>query len=510
MNGFKLFISKTFFPVITVFLQIALFMTMLLRFRNYLINFYFINYFLSIVCVLWIVNSRMNPGYKIAWLIIILTFPFLGIAIYLFYGGKKSGKKMQIKMDAIISNLQRSLPQHNDELMSILKEEQPNAWLQANYIRQNPFSTLYRSSCTYYSPGEAVYPVILEELKNAKEYIFLEFFIIEKGLFWDSILSILQDKVLEGVDVRLIYDDMGNVFTLPRHYNRLLEALGIKCRVFNPLEPIPSSCLNYRDHRKILLIDGKTVFTGGINLADEYINEKKKFGYWKDSIVMIQGEAVWSFSLMFLSTWSYLNNSLEDASLFYRNEPISGSDAITGYLQPYSDTPLDQEAVSKNIYLNLIGKATDYLFIMTPYLILDNEMITALCNATKSGVDVRLITPHIPDKKLVHMMSRSFYPLLLEGGVRIYEYTPGFIHSKTFVADDCYGIVGTVNLDYRSLYLHFECGIWLYRKEAVMDIKKDFLETLQVSEEILLKNCRSKHWYIRLASSVMRIFAPLF
>lgn len=511
MKRIKQFLSKAFILVISVLVQITALVVMLLEFKNYLIMFYAVCYLISILSVLWIVNNRMNPGFKIAWLIIIFTFPFFGIMIYLLYGGKKSGRRMHEKLDSIYSEMQQHFPDHREDNIQRLKEENPYAYLQANYIKQKSLCPLYdNSSCHYYSPGEAVYPVILEELKKAEEYIFLEFFIIEKGVFWNSVLDILVDKVKHGVDVRLIYDDMGSVFTVPRHFDQQLNSLGIKCRVFNPFVPFFSASINNRDHRKILLIDGKTVFTGGINLADEYINERVKFGYWKDSVLMVKGEAVWSFIVMFLSTWNYLSHCKEDASVFLRELPASTVMDGSGYVQPYADTPLDYEGVSETVYINLINKATRYLYIMTPYLIIDNEMLTALCNAAKSGVDVRLITPHIPDKRLVHMMTRSFYPLLLECGIRIYEFTPGFIHSKAFVADDCYGIVGTVNLDYRSLYLHFECGVWMYRKDAVLDIKKDFLKTLEECQEITLAAARSRHWYIRLASSVMRIFAPLF
>ena len=511
MKHIKQLLSKAFILVLTVLIQITALIIMLLEFRNYLILFYTVCYLISIVSVLWIVNNRMNPGFKIAWLIIIFTFPFFGIIVYLLYGGKKSGRRMHEKLDNAYSKMQLKSLERQEEVLLKLKEESPYAYLQANYIKQKSLCPLYdNSSCSYYSPGEAVYPVILEELQKAERYIFLEFFIIEKGVFWDSVLEILVEKARCGVDVRLIYDDLGSVFTLPRHFDKRMNALGIKCQVFNPFIPIVSASINNRDHRKILLIDGKTVFTGGINLADEYINRKKKFGYWKDSVVLLKGQAVWSFVVMFLSTWNYLSHSKEDVSLFQTEAPVIPKHDETGYLQPYADTPLDQECVGETVYINLINKATKYLYIMTPYLIIDNEILTALCNAAKSGVDVRLITPHIPGKKLVHMMTRSFYPILLECGIRIYEYTPGFIHSKAFAADDCYGIVGTVNLDYRSLYLHFECGVWMYRKDAVLDIKKDFLDTMAVSEEILLQNCGSRHWYIRLLSSVMRIFAPLF
>ncbi|HKL99961.1 MAG TPA: cardiolipin synthase [Mobilitalea sp.] len=511
MNRIKLFINKTFIVSLSVVLQITLFIIMILYFRDYLPVFYMISYIISIAAVLWIVNNRMNPGFKIAWLIFILTLPIVGILIYFLYGGKKSGRKMHDKLNAIFTEMQSNFLDNQEKVLLELKAADMAAYRQSYYIQQQSLCPVYRNSpCTYYSPGECAYNVILEELKKAEEYIFLEYFIIDAGIFWNSVLEILLEKVKKGVDVRLIYDDMGSLFTLPPHYNRKLESLGIKCRVFNPFIPIISAKLNNRDHRKILLIDGKIAFTGGINLADEYINVKERFGYWKDSVILVQGEAVWSFIVMFLSTWNYLSCSKEDAVHFRRKSSFIKDAHSFGFVQPYADTPLDYEGVSETVYINFINKASDYVYITTPYLIIDNEMITALCNAAKSGVDVRIITPSIPDKKLVHMMTRSFYQLLLDGEVKIYEYQPGFIHSKTFVADDCYGIVGTVNLDYRSLYLHFECGVWMYQNECIKDIKKDFLDTLKVSTLVAPDEIRIKHWHVRLASSIMRIFAPLF
>lgn len=511
MKRFKLFISKTIILVITALLQMTLFIVMLLKFSDYYAYFYLLGFLISLLSSLWIVNNRMNPGYKIAWLIVIFAFPIFGILIYLLFGGHKRGRNMHLKMDKIYSEMQGNFIEKHDDLLLELKATDPHAYRQANYIKEKSLCPLYNnSSCAYYSPGEAVLDVILDELKKAEEYIFLEFFIIDDGIFWSSVLDVLIDKVKKGVDVRLIYDDVGTLFTLPPHYNRKLEALGIKCRVFNPFVPILSSILNNRDHRKIMLIDGKTVFTGGINLADEYINVKVKFGYWKDSTIMVKGDAVWSFIVMFLSTWNYLNHSSEEALQFIRKDTLPDNFKSSGFVQPYADTPLDYEGVSETVYLNFISKATDYLYIMTPYLVVDNEMITALCNAAKSGVDVRIITPHIPDKKLVFMLTRSFYPIFLENGVKIYEYTPGFIHSKVFLADDIYGIVGTVNLDYRSLYLHFECGVWMYRNDCIQDIKKDFLDTLKVSEQVILESRKVRGFFLRLFSAIMRIFAPLF
>lgn len=326
---------------------------------------------------------------------------------------------------------------------------------------------------------------------------------------WDPILEILERKARAGLDVRVMYDDLGCMLTLPAHYKRVLEEKGIRCCVFNPFVPVLSSRLNNRDHRKICVIDGHTGFTGGINLADEYINAYKKHGHWKDSAVLLRGDAVWSLTLMFLSLWDYMCGTREDYALYhprrYLPEPVPGD----GIVQPYTDSPLDDEAVGETVYLNLINKADRYVYITTPYLIISNEMITALTTAAKSGLDVRIITPHIADKWYVHAVTRAYYEVLIEAGVRIFEYTPGFIHAKTFTVDDEYGVVGTINLDFRSLYLHFECAAWMYRCSCIPVMREDFLRTQQVSQEVTLEECRGVNLVTRVVRSVLRVFAPL-
>ena len=328
---------------------------------------------------------------------------------------------------------------------------------------------------------------------------------------WRTILDILEEKVKEGVDVRLIYDDMGCLTTLPHKYYETLRKKGIKCQVFNPFRPILNIIQNNRDHRKFCIIDGYVGFTGGVNLADEYINQKERFGHWKDTAVMLKGEAVWNMTAMFLHMWNVITNNREDNSLeeylphVWHPEPFVGD----GYVQPFCDSPLDNETVGENVYLNIINRARRYVYICTPYLVIDNEMMTALCLAAKSGVDVRLMTPGIPDKKLVFLLTQSYYEQLLEAGVKIYEYQPGFLHAKSFVCDDKIGVVGTINLDYRSLYLHFEDGVWIYRNKVIYDIRQDFTDTLDYCKPVTLEFCRGRNIVIRAMQSVMRLFAPM-
>ena len=331
---------------------------------------------------------------------------------------------------------------------------------------------------------------------------------------WGTILKILERKAQEGLDVRIIYDDVGCVNTLPARFYKELRERGIKCQVFNPFRPIISVVLNNRDHRKIMVIDGHTGFTGGINLADEYINRKQRFGHWKDTGIMLHGEAVWNFTMMFLKMWSVVSGSVDDltpAALEKYKTDIWHKEAFEedGFVQPYGDSPLDEETVGENIYLHMINRAQRYVYIFTPYLIIDEEMMTALCLAAKSGIDVRIVTPGIPDKRLVFLLSRSYYEQLIEAGVHIYEYTPGFLHAKCFVCDDQVATVGTVNLDYRSLYMHFECGVWMYRSSAVWQVLDDVKETIAKSREITLVDCRSQRQIIRLFQSLLRLFAPM-
>lgn len=495
--------------VLLMLVQAAVLVGMILEFQNYFGYFYVICIVLSVLVVLYIINNRNNPAYKIAWLIPILTFPVFGGLMYLIFGGNKLSRRERKKM-ATMTERFRKAEEDIPNAMEELAEEDMDAANQARYIKNYADSPPFRNTYTEYLPtGEAKFARMLEELKKAEHYIFLEYFIIEEGIMWDSILTVLIQKASEGLDVRVMFDDLGCIMTLPAKYDKFLREHGIKCQVFNPFVPVLSLRFNNRDHRKICVIDGHTGFTGGVNLADEYINEKEVHGHWKDVAILLKGDAVWNLTLMFLALWDDLIGKMEDFTPYrpdvYQLEPIPSD----GYVQPYTDSPLDGEPVGETVYINLIYKARKYVYINTPYLIISNEMVTALCTAAKSGVDVRIVTPHIADKWYVHAVTRANYPVLVEAGVKIYEYTPGFIHAKTFVVDDCYGVVGTINLDYRSLYLHFECAVWLYRCSCLAAIKEDYLKTLEKCQPITLEECRNTKWYRKLGRSILRVFAPL-
>lgn len=504
----KLF-SRAILAGAAIFIQVFAIVIVIWKFSNYFVYFYAICTLLSVLAALWIVNGRSDHAYKIAWIIPIMVLPIFGGLFYIMFGGNKSSKKNKQKMQEIAEEM-HSLLYQNPEIMKQLEQENMSAANQAKYIERYSACPVYNNTATeYLTSGEKKFERMLRELEKAERYIFLEYFIIAPGVMWSAILKILQEKAKQGVDVRIIYDDVGCLFTLPYGYEKKLERMGIKCCVFNPFIPVLSVRLNNRDHRKIAIIDGHTAFTGGINLADEYINAYEKHGHWKDSAIVIHGDAVWNFTVMFLSMWNFLRKTDDNYEAFRPYNKNAGYFIPVGYVQPFADSPLDDEAVGESVYLNLIGKAEKYIYINTPYLILDNGMATALCLAAKRGVDVRIITPHIADKWYVHAVTCSNYEILVESGVSIYEYTPGFIHAKTFVVDDMFAVVGTINLDYRSLFLHFECGVWMYKTKSVFEVKRDFLLTLEVSQRITLEDCRDIKLYKRLSRTFLKIFAPL-
>ena len=463
---------------------------------------------LSLATVAYLMYDRTNSSYKIAWIILILLFPVAGICLYLTFGGRRLShpvrKRMQKMQDLTRENLWQE-----QIVRDTLESISDPAAATAQYLYNVSGYPVYDNTETeYFSLGDTVYPRMLEELKKAEKYIFLEYFIVEQGFMWDGILEILKEKAAQGVDVRVMYDDFGCIEKLPEKYHKRLRAYGIQTKVFNPFVPILSGRLNNRNHRKLMIIDGKVGFTGGVNLADEYINRRQRFGHWKDSAILLRGEGVWAMTVMFLSMWDSQTGEKEDVSSFQPDYPhrLAGGE---GFVQPFSDTPLDDEDVAEAALLSLFQRAAKSIYIMTPYLILDDKITGALLTAAKSGLDVRIITPHIPDKWYVHAVSRAHYELLTEAGVRIYEYTPGFIHSKVYLVDDRYAVVGTVNLDFRSLYLHFENAVFLFDATCVAAIGEDFQNTFPVCEEITWRKCRKKRLIERMVAAVLRMLSPL-
>lgn len=505
----KCIFNRTVVCIIGILIQVLYMMSLFWSLGTMYSYSYLIFEIAAVLISLLIVNSDMNPSYKIAWIIPILTVPIFGVMFYIFFGNSHSGDRLRKRMNSF--NEEEHLLLHQNESFESIPANEGNLKKQAVYIYKFGGYPVYtNTSTTYFNGGEEKFEAIKAELEKAERFIFLEYFIIQEGIMWNTILDILERKSKEGVDVRVVYDDIGCLFTLPHRYYQKLEKSGIKCKVFNPFRPIWSAKMNNRDHRKILIIDGHTAFNGGINLADEYINVYEKHGRWKDSAVMIKGEGVWSFTMMFLTMWNYLCNFKPSSYDYYmpRAEDIADIKG-NGFVIPFTDSPLDDEPVGENVYLNIINDASDYLYITTPYLIVDNEVSTALILAAKNGVDVRIITPHIPDKWFVHEVTRAHYKRLTKYGVRIYEYTPGFIHAKNFVSDDKIAVVGTINLDFRSLYLHFECATWMYKTSCIPDIKSDYFKTLEDCQEITYEDCCKVNIFVRLFRALLRLFAPM-
>ena len=471
-------------------------------------------YGIGVVFAFYCFNSESSIAYKLSWVFVVLAFPGAGSFLYLIFGNKQNSRRKARLVKRFVTPYQRD--SLSPEEWDAIRKEHPYAYPLASYLHRVKGIVPYQKSSVEYFPlGDAVFEPILAELRKARHFIFIEFFIIESdGVFFSSILEILKQKAQAGLDIRIVYDDVGCLTTLPSSFGKDMALLNIKAKPFNEFRPFLDVRQNNRDHRKMIIIDGHTAFTGGFNLADEYINRKPRFGHWKDNGILVRGKAVEGYTNSFLATYESLDPSkpgefdkAKYASSAYIEE-IGGYPKTAGYVEPYDDTPLDGETVGERVYLSLIQRANDYVYMATPYLLIDEEMENSLCAAAKSGVDVRLLTPHIPDKKAVFNLTRSYYRRLLQAGVRIYEYTPGFVHEKMFIADDKMATVGTINLDYRSLFLHFENGTFLFGSPAIKNMKRDYLDTLSLSKEV--DRATYERWYRKNKYywALLRIAAP--
>lgn len=463
---------------------------------------------LSACISLYIVSKNENSAYKIGWIMIIMSLPVFGGLLYIFMGNKNPSRAMRLQIKKVHQEIKEYLVQNSDVESELQKKEERMAG-SSRYLYSNTDYPVWEHTKTKYFPvGEFMFADMLEELKKAEHFIFLEYFIVEDGIFWGSILEILKEKVKAGVDVRVIYDDVGCLMLLPKHYKIELEEAGIQCIAFNPFNPVFSMVMNNRDHRKIMVIDGHTAYTGGINLADEYINVIDRYGHWKDTGMKFYGEAAANFTLMFLEMWNAFRKTDDDYSQYlphvWHPEPFEGE----GFVQPFSDTPLDDEPTAENIYIDILNQASRYVYIFTPYLIISDTMRHALCMAAGRGVDVKIITPGVPDKKVIYRLTRSNYKELLKAGVEIYEYTPGFLHAKSYVSDDRIAVIGSINMDYRSLYLHFECGAYLYQTDSIMEMKDDVEITLKQSRKVELIHLK-QGILERIFDAVLSIISPL-
>ena len=528
--------SRTAIIVVALLLQLFVFFASFYWLKDYSTAVYAAFVLLGAVTVVHILNEENNASFKIAWIIPVLVIPVFGTVLYIYINLQPGTKRIHKKLTKIEDEIRPYLAQ-NEETVQELQEQSAGEKGIADYLYHADNYPVYADcKMKYYPIGEAKFADMIEQLKCAEHFIFMEYFIVAKSYMWNTILEILKEKAAQGVEVRMMYDGMCSLALLPYGYYKDLEKMGIQSIPFSQIRPVLSTYQNNRDHRKILIIDGKTVFTGGINLADEYINRIDRFGHWKDTAVMIQGKAVKSFTLLFLKMWhvakgkdsipeeeiqKYTVSVWENAQTgdmctdmeSMRNTDMQNTQDkklhAGGYVIPYGDDPYGDERIGKQVYIDILNRARKYVHIMTPYLILDDEMITALRYCAKRGVETVIIMPHIPDKIYAYLLARTYYKQLLKYGVKIYEYTPGFVHAKVFVSDNIRGCVGTINLDFRSLYLHFECGAYMYSNDVLHDVEQDFKETLKQCQEITKESCDKYPKGKMLVGKMLRLIAPL-
>ncbi len=508
----KVIFGRIIFTVMLVLLQVFWFIVFFLRlFEIYPYVSIAIN-ILAAVFVVYTINSEHEPvEYKIGWIIIVLVFPFIGVPYYILFGDKTPSRKLRRKMEFASDKFKKYKIQ-DEEMINKLANENHRISATSRYLwNDGAFPVFENTAVKYFSDSSYMFESIKEELQKAEKFIFLEMFTIEIGEMWNPILDIIVEKAKAGVEVRILYDDMGCLLYLPRKYNEYLESLSpnIKCMKFNHVIPVFSLIMNNRDHRKIFVIDGKVAFTGGTNLSDRYININSPYGYWKDTGIKLTGEGVWGFTTIFLEMWNTVKFEDEDILKYRSDEFPPEAYQNQGYVQPYCDAPIDDKPLAENVYAEILNQAKNYVYIFTPYLILSEELKRSIIVAALRGVDIRIVTPGIPDKKIAYRITRSNYKALMRAGVKIYEFTPGFIHSKSIVCDDKIGIVGTINMDYRSLYLHFECAALFYNKRAVYELKEDAFKTMEISREVKPEDVKTGFWG-GLFNSVLKVFAPLF
>ena len=496
--------NRLMITALFILLQIAVFVATAYIFAGKREWVYLTFQVISFITVTRIVTKRGNPSYKLMWIIFILLFPVVGGLSYLVWGGGRIFPHIKKRMKKFSEGAEPFLTQDPKVKNRLCYEDLHHSRQSAYLTRSSGFPVYDNTECTYLSPGEAALPVIVRELEKAEKYIFIEFFILSEDSMWAPIHKILKQKAADGVDVRVIFDDFGSITRQYQGFAKRLSSEGIKVAVFNKISASVNIFQNNRNHRKIIVIDGKVAFTGGMNIADEYINEITLHGYWMDCAVMLKGKAVSSFVVMFLNMWGFCVGKKQRYSRYITDyvRPTAG------FVQPFADGPINDKNPGEGIYMQMLNTAQKYVYIATPYLIVDNAMIRALTLAAQSGVDVRIITPHIPDKNYVHPVTQYCYEELLNAGVRIYEYTPGFIHSKFFVSDDRVATLGTVNMDYRSFFFHFECGVWMCGNEAVLDIKNHFLQLLKESQEIERKQWKKRPFKTKFKQAILYLFAP--
>lgn len=491
-------------------LQILVLLGIFLKFSQLAPHYYIISAVFYIFMITVIVNSDHDASSKITWLTIMAFLPIFGALLYIYTTVDIGHRVLKKKVTHILKNTKNKITQ-DKSVIDKAEEICPDVADLNYYLNKSGRFPLYENTdVTYYPIGEKMFQSMLVELDKAKDFIFMEYFIVDDGYMWDNILEVLIKKANEGVDVRVMYDGTCEFALLPRTYPSSLEKLGIHCKVFSPVSPFISTHYNYRDHRKIMVIDGKTAYNGGINMADEYINYTHKYGHFKDVGVMLKGDAVDSFTLMFLQMWSVNERHCDFSKYLNVGDSLSaGGYFSNGFVMPFGDCPLDEYDVGKSVYMDILNRAKDYVYIMTPYMIMDGELENSLTFSAERGVDVRIILPHISDSFVAQALAKTHYKKLLDAGVKVYEYTPGFVHAKVFVSDDVKSVVGSINMDYRSLYHHFECATYMYGTRCIEDIKSDYKDTLAKCQQVTYESIKNDKWYIKLIGKVLKFVAPL-
>ena len=470
---------------------------------------YFIS---SLISVLRMNHSWMDATFKYSWAIMIIMLPIAGAIIYSI-STRVHPVRYWKEHTASPRNVENEVNcERHDDARKRLKLDSREAFNQSTYLENHGFGALHNDSkTTYFEDGMQNFKVMLEKIKAAKRYVFMEYFIVAKGWMLDTLVGVLLQKIEEGVDVRIIYDDTGSINTVPINFDKHLNELGIKAVKFNIVTLILSNDnINTRNHRKMCVIDGNIAFTGGINIADEYINKLDRFGHWKDTGIMVEGLAAFDFAVLFISMWNHVNRKKkinDDYRDYYPNDITNYQG--NGYVNPFCDFPGDADFVGVNAYLHLIGVATKSIHIMSPYLVLDDRIRGALLSAAQQGIEVSIIMPGTPDKKSVYLAAQSVWPVLINAGIEIYLYTPGFIHAKSVVVDGHIGIIGTINLDYRSLYLHLECGLWMYKTSALTDIENDFANTSTKCKKLTPEDVKYSFWK-KVVLSFIKLTNTLF
>ena len=500
-------VKRLVMVILSILLQVIWIISLAVKLTNYYAAISTLSSILALILVFRVYGLQINSAYKISWIILILLFPIMGVCLYLMFGRTGALGGMRKWYDKVHNAYAHLLPQ-DEQIVDKLEMTDLTIARQSGYLRKGAGYPVYQNTdVEFYGDTTQALEAQKTELRKAKKFIFMEYHAIEDSVAWRGIEEILEEKAAAGLDVRVFYDDMGSIGFISKDFMEKLQRKGIQCKVFNPLIPILNVFMNNRDHRKITVIDGKVGFTGGYNLANEYFNLTHPYGEWKDSGVKLTGDGVRSLTLIFLEMWN-ANQKKQEDPVPYLLKPAYRS-AEAGFVQPYADSPLDGERTGENAYLNMIKSAKKYVYITTPYLIISDEMQRTLILAAKSGVDVRIITPGIPDKPLIYKVTRSYYAGLAAEGVRIYEYTPGFIHSKQMVCDDEVAVVGTINLDFRSLYLHFENACWFAGCRAVAEVRHDFEKMFPICREVTEKYSKKRSLALRGWECILRMFSPL-